>query len=645
MEISELLHRLTDVSGSPPQYSAKCPAHDDKKASLSIKEAEDGKILLHCHAHCTLEAICEALGITKRDIMGNSQAQTYKKTTAKQAFSSSAPKKEVARYNYCDVDGRLLAQKIRYEPKVFSWYNPNTNQWSRKGLPPLLYKQELIKDNNIIYIVEGEKDADNINSRSRDFGGIAVSPPDGADPKKWKTEYNKLLKDKVVYIIPDNDDIGESFSKTIAESLVSSQLPKIVKILYLKQVFPELPEKGDISDALSLFQGKEFYSRIAHLIATSSEYLAGAEGEKNYILTDFSQIDAKRARYLFPPYVPRGKITIVAGISGSGKTWWVLHLAALVSRGEPLFKWEDFDESKDPGRVIYQTKENDAETDLRPRLDKLHANLKNVLVIEDKDQSGEYNPVTLGDDRLYHICKEYHPDMIVFDPIQSYLGANIDMNNAAAVRPILDKLQDIAQTFDVAIILIAHMNKKTDQGALDRILGSSDFRNAARSILIVGADPNADDFPNTRIVAHAKNSLGIQGESIAYHIDNQQGVIVDGTSELTDDEIIVKPLPGHSPRRGSPKSDAAIELIHSALGEKGYCEAKKVIDAAAVNGIDSKTVQRVRASLLLQSVKIGYGNKKRTWWVEEGTDIEEFRKARLNDESLQERSEQMKLPT
>lgn len=118
MSIDEILSRLDGVKGGDGQWSACCPAHDDKRQSLSVGVGEDGKVLLHCHAGCAVEDIAAATGLTMRDLFVEDKPPDRSRSTA-----GKSP--VVATYNYLDDAGQLLAQKLRRADKTFSWRRPD----------------------------------------------------------------------------------------------------------------------------------------------------------------------------------------------------------------------------------------------------------------------------------------------------------------------------------------------------------------------------------------------------------------------------------------------------------------------------------------------------------------------------------------
>ncbi len=223
----EIVSALGGQNTGLGQWIAHCPAHDDKKSSLSITE-KDGKVLLHCHAGCSQEAVISALkarGLWRSNVEGKSRI--------------------VATYDYVDEQENLLYQVVRFTPKSFKQRRPNGSEgwiWNLQGTRRVLYRlPEVIKAVNAgrpIFIPEGEKDCD----RLRNIKLPTTTGCGGAG--KWRDEYAETLRGARVVIFPDNDDPGKKYARQIAESLL--QVDAKIKIVYL----PGLLSKGDISDWL-----------------------------------------------------------------------------------------------------------------------------------------------------------------------------------------------------------------------------------------------------------------------------------------------------------------------------------------------------------------------------------------------------------
>lgn len=235
MDLSELLHMLNNVKPSGKGYLALCPAHDDQRASLSICQGDDDRILLYCHAGCTNVDIVKSLGLTMKDLFTeNSRASTKIKPTVNKI------------YEYVDEQANLLYQVCRKTDKSFTIRRPDGNGgfiYSLGDVKPVLYRlPELltgINNKETVYIAEGEKDVDNLLK----LGLTSTTNPMGAG--KWRDNYSDYLKGAKVAILPDNDEAGFKHAEQVAGSLYrKASKMKIVKL-------DGLQPKGDISDWLN----------------------------------------------------------------------------------------------------------------------------------------------------------------------------------------------------------------------------------------------------------------------------------------------------------------------------------------------------------------------------------------------------------
>ena len=242
MDIHDFLSRLEGVKGGGGQYTALCPAHGDRRNSISVSVGKDGRILLHCHAGCEPLAVAESMGLTMRDL--------FTEISPGEAFPAySTPKGDkhpiVATYSYLDQSGKLLAQKLRRADKSFSWRHPDSAGnwvWSRKGVPNVLYNLPVISTVGALWVVEGEKDVNTLTGQNQP----AVCGADGAGPGKWIPAYTEALRGKKVIVVQDNDEVGKAFAAETANALHG--VAQSVKVLDLTRIWPGLPEHGDTTD-------------------------------------------------------------------------------------------------------------------------------------------------------------------------------------------------------------------------------------------------------------------------------------------------------------------------------------------------------------------------------------------------------------
>ncbi len=223
-EIDLALARLEGVKKIAGGYQAKCPCHNDQHQSLSVAE-KDGKIMLFCHAGCSFESIIKALDLRPQN--------------------DNIPPQIVATYDYFDADGKLLYQVVRYHPKSFKQRRPDGSGgwiWDLKGITPTLYHLpdvlEAIKEEKLIWIVEGEKDVENL----RTVGQVATTISGGASTK-WAPNLIPLFFNSTIAIIPDQDEPGRKYAQYVANLLYGWCISLKVITLPLKDVTDYLETK------------------------------------------------------------------------------------------------------------------------------------------------------------------------------------------------------------------------------------------------------------------------------------------------------------------------------------------------------------------------------------------------------------------
>lgn len=320
--------------------SCRCPAHDDSKPSLSVSNADDGKILVHCHTGCDQMTVVEKLKAMQ--LWPEAERIEWMLRPASAAVNgaskASAPQRILAVYDYVDENGELLYQVIRKEGKSFPGRRPTgANSWAYNldGVRRILYRlPEIIKavPSRTVFIVEGEKDVD----RLRGLELLATCNPHGAG--KWLESFNSVLAGRAVAIIPDNDKPGIDHANLVAAHLFG--IAASVKIIEL----PGVAKKGDVSDWLDSGNDvealKELVKSTPALVAPPSTEQVEEVPEEPYPTQTLAELVSSRfhteVAYLINGLLRRGKTHWVYAAPGVGKTLIMVALGMHIAAGKPF---------------------------------------------------------------------------------------------------------------------------------------------------------------------------------------------------------------------------------------------------------------------------------------------------------------------
>ena len=385
-----------------------------------------------------------------------------------------------------------------------------------------------------------------------------------------------------VFLCLDADKAGEDACKRLA-----ALLPDTVSVTRIQ---PCMKDWNDVLVHRAEIPNRNYFKSIVLKEPSKPETVK---------IIRMSDVELTPVEWLWKPYLPFGKLSVLQGNPGEGKTYFAMHLAAACTNGKLLPNMERME----PFNVIYQTAEDGLGDTVKPRLIEAGADLDRVLVIDDSDVQ-----LTLSDERIEKAIVENNARLVIIDPIQAYLGADVDMNRANEVRPIFMRLGQVAQRTGCAILLIGHLNKAAGMQSLQRGLGSIDIAAAVRSVMFIG---KLKHDPTMRILTHEKSSLAPPGASLAFSLGDEGGFRWVGEYDITADEM----LSGIEPQRET-KTQQAKDLICALLAGGKQVLSEDIDKAALERGIPGRTVRDAKRELgdALKS-KIVEGRKK-VFWME-----------------------------
>ena len=302
-------------------------------------------------------------------------------------------------------------------------------------------------------------------------------------------------------------------------------------------------------------------------------------------LIKMSDVEPTKVEWLWYPYIPYGKITIIQGDPGEGKTTLILNLAAMLSKGEKL---PESEEKSDPINIIYQTAEDGLSDTVKPRLIAAKADDERITVIDESKLE-----LSLTDERLEQAIIETKAKLVILDPLQAYIGANVDMHRANEIRPVMKHLAEVAQRQQCAVVLIGHLNKAMGMKSSYRGLGSIDIPASARSVLLVG---RIKDNPTVRVMAQIKSSLAPEGEPIAFELNKETGFRFIGKYDISIDDLL-------NGVATTSKLEQAEKLLRDMLSDGSSIKQKQLQQQAKIRNISERTLNEAKKNVGVKSFR------------------------------------------
>ena len=367
-----------------------------------------------------------------------------------------------------------------------------------------------------------------------------------------------------VFLCLDNDQAGNEACEKLA-----GEISERYSVIRLK------PSRKDWNEILC-DKNADRKKAIAETIT-----IKVPEAEELVPMLCYEDIEQTSVDWLCFPYIPFGKLTIIQGNPGEGKTYFAMMLTAACTNRKLFPNMEDIE----PFNVIYQTAEDGMGDTIKPRLVEAGADLSRVMVIDDTEEA-----LTLSDDRIEKAVRQNQVRLVIIDPVQAFIGADVDMNRANEVRPVFRKLGIIAEKTGCAIVLIGHLNKSSGTQSTYRGLGSIDIMAAVRSLIFIG---KVRKDPTTRVLIHEKSSLAPPGETMAFKLGDEEGFRWVGAYEISADEL----LDGKEGKATETKLERGRKLIMELLADKKEISIRELDEKAKEQGISGRTMRDVRSRM------------------------------------------------
>lgn len=315
-----------------------------------------------------------------------------------------------------------------------------------------------------------------------------------------------------------------------------------------------------------------------------------------------ASVEQMEQEWLIERYIPKYETTIIGGDGGVGKTAFWLSIVASLSAGNPCFFENPEEVEHEPLKTLYLTRENSNATNLKGKFELLGANMNNILCIGDTNMN--FFKYKIGSPNLEYLIKKHRPDVLILDPLQSFVPDHVNLIARNHVRPMFDWLNVMTKKYEVTILVIMHTKKNASIGGRDRLADSSDMYDDVRQVLMVGET----DEDGIKYVSSEKNNLTKRPKTILFEqVDHGLPRLV-GFSDINDDTYL-KLRRNKCIEKGSSKKDKAMDFILSELSliQPEGLMADSLNQVAFSKNISQRTLERARKELI-EAGKIRYEN-------------------------------------
>ena len=645
--IDLVLYKLPTAKPNGNGWRACCPAHEDQSPSLSINEGDDGRVLLKCFAGCSHDAIVGAMGLESKDLFvpresRNGKPHTNGKVAAKPSSKSKGTRYATAgaavssltaklgnpagQWTYHDASCKPVALVLRFNSKDGSKeFRPvsfhDDGGWYIKApaTPRPLYGLPDLAPVSVVYVCEGEKAAD----ATRSIGLIATTSIGGSQAPEL-TDWTPLVG-KTVVILPDHDEAGRKYAETVSGILHRLDASTTIKIVEL----PDLPSKGDVVEWIEAHGDtaepdciRENLERLVdETNAVEPAQAKKPQATSEAIVVRLSDVQEQQVEWLWPNRIPLGKLTLLAGDPGLGKSFVTVDMAARVSTGTG---WPDcYEQRQSVGSVILFNCEDDIADTVLPRLNRAGGDpnkviaLQGVTIIDAETGQRRQRGFSLDVDlpKLIEVL-EVNRDvrLVVIDPVSAYCGAT-DSHKNADIRAMLAPMADMASKYRVAIVMVTHLSKGSGGKAVYRAMGSLAFAAAARAVWHVAKDHDDD---KRRLILLAKINISEEATGLAYRLQDGAVCWEEAPVVMTADEHLDKETqPERKPRGSSEQGETVQQAAKWLVKKLTVCSmlAKAVLQLADDADISVATLKRAKTLAKVKSHRIGFGKESVVWWI------------------------------
>lgn len=539
------------------------------------------------------------------------QAPTIKEATRKKGpagkvavWPSDKQKKtrNIIPYDYKDRDGKIVYRKEKHiyldgTKKLFFKHEvkPGLWDWTKGKADHVPYNLDQFKDHVDVLICEGEKDANTITRLKIDLLATTAPTGKGAWPDTITPYFKSFKKATFIYDVGAEKDV-KKHARTLKKAFPEMQI-------FIAGV-PMEKEGDDITDYLTTRTDRPM--ALLDVIQKSKEFTLEDEEDRVHII-NVSEVEAKPITWLWHNVFPIGKVSLLVGDGGAGKSYFANYMASRITTGRD---WIDPEERQPAGKVIIITTEDGVADTIKARAALMGTDQEKLFIIDGIQEglSGDVMSLSLGkniDQIDKTIIKIKDTRLLVFDPITEFIG-NIDDHRAAPTRTALAPLASLAEKHNIAILIISHLNKDDAKKLIYRTTGSQSYVNMARAVWAIAEDEETED---RRFLMPVKQNLSKKPPAFAFSITNGSGIVFESEPvKIVADEVFGT----EDQKYERNQLEEAKTFLLEAL-ELGSVRANEIFKDAHQAGISEKTLRRAKSALNVISYKTFEDNA--SFWV------------------------------